>query len=104
MAGALEPVADAVRKAGSKQFLNHLDGLQCIGRKNELYVNLRSYRERERLDALHGATDLHRVGGRGVLGVQRIRAHLQSHGHKLSQQRQDRRRARRPRAKGGRDG
>ena len=45
-----KPVADAVRKAGSKQFLNHLDGLQCIGRKNELYVNLRSYCERERLD------------------------------------------------------
>jgi len=44
------PVAEAVRKAGSKQFLNHLDGLQCIGRKNELYFNLKAYCEREKID------------------------------------------------------
>jgi hypothetical protein len=44
------PVADAVRKAGSKQYLNHLDGLQCIGRKNELYFNLKAYCEREKID------------------------------------------------------
>ena len=34
----------------SKQYLNHLDGLQCIGRKNELYFNLKSYCEREKID------------------------------------------------------
>ena len=44
------PVADAVRKAGSKQFLNHLDGLQCIGRKNELYFNLKAYCEQQKID------------------------------------------------------
>jgi len=44
------PVAEYVRKMGSKQFLNHLDGLQCIGRKNELYFNLKAYCEREKID------------------------------------------------------
>mmetsp|Transcript_62438 Transcript_62438/g.149305 ORF Transcript_62438/g.149305 Transcript_62438/m.149305 type:complete len:555 (-) Transcript_62438:91-1755(-) len=43
-------VADSVRKAGNKQFMNHLDGLSCIGRKNELYVNLKAHCEREKLN------------------------------------------------------
>lgn len=33
--------AEYVRRLGSRQFLNHLDNLTCIGRKNELYRNLR---------------------------------------------------------------
>ncbi|EKX50352.1 hypothetical protein GUITHDRAFT_104162 [Guillardia theta CCMP2712] len=36
-------VAEWVRRMGNKQYLNHLDGLTCIGRKNELYFNLKSY-------------------------------------------------------------
>ena len=39
-------MADSVRKAGNKQYLNHLDGLTCIGKKNELYVNLKAHCER----------------------------------------------------------
>ena len=39
-------VAEWVRRMGNKQYLNHLDGLTCIGRKNELYFNLKSYCEK----------------------------------------------------------
>ena len=51
----LESVKDAVRKVGSKQFFNRVDGLECINRKDQMYIDLRCYCEREGLD-LHSMT------------------------------------------------
>ena len=41
--------AEWVRRMGNQQFMNHLDGLTCIGRKNELYSNLKARRRPRRL-------------------------------------------------------
>lgn len=42
--------AEYARRMGNRQFLNHLDNLTCIGRKNELYKNLKEYCDREKIN------------------------------------------------------